>query len=484
MLFNTMLSERFKFKEIVLLFFTGVAYGLLYILSTGLPMVWTILLLFAMLMPCIALLTGSPKRFLLGLLILFIPINVDKNFFLHSEHTGGAVGLSISIWEISLFFLIIMWCYEVAIKRERKFDFLPQFSIPIFCLIGISLLSMINSFSTTLSIFEIIQLVKMYLLFFYIAHCIKTEGELRYILLILFSVFCLENVFGLFQYVSERSFDLAVLGGGEEKFATKFVTETAFRIPGTFGDSNIFGSYLAMILSVVLSFSFYKRSLSKLFCSFLFIIGTIVLILTLSRGAWLGFLGSIVMVLFLLHTKIDIKLKTIFRVGVFFLIIALLFFNFREIILLRIYGEDYGSALSRITMMRIAYEMIKANLFLGVGINNYSEVMANYDPTGLTFVYFQPVHNVYLQIAAEMGIPGLCAFLWFLFVLYRKALRNIMKTNDFISHLRIGVVGGITALLLHSMVNNGSLGDDIFILFWFFAGLLVATIRVSSKIEK
>ena len=48
--------------------------------------------------------------------------------------------------------------------------------------------------------------------------------------------------------------------------------------------------------------------------------------------------------------------------------------------------------------------------------------------------------------------------------------------------MRVGIIGGITALLIHSMVNNGSLGDEIFIFFWFLAGLLVATIRTPLKL--
>jgi len=435
-----------------------------------------------MVIPFIAILTGSPKRLLLSLLILCIPFNVDKSFFLQPGHTGGAVGLSISIWEISLFFLIAIWISEMLFKKDQEIHLLAKWSIPFFCLIGFGLLSMVKSSNISLSIFEIIQLTKVYLLFFYIANNIKTERDLRYLVLILFITLFLEASLGLFQYFSGRSFDLAVLGGGKEKFAMTLATKSTLRVPGTFGTSNAFGSYLIMLLPLLLSVFFFatKRTHKFLYISLL-ILGAILLILTLSRGAWVGFTASVAVILFLTYAKSGSKLKTIFVGGFFLITVAILIFTFSETILLRFYADDHGSAMSRIAMMRTAFEMIKANPFLGVGINNYCQVMANYDPTGLASVYLQPVHNVYLQIAAEIGIFGLCVFLWLIFVLYREALRDFKKTADSVSFVRFGLVGGITALLVHSLVNNGSLGDDIFILFWLLAGLLVATVRISSK---
>ncbi|MFX0195088.1 MAG: O-antigen ligase family protein [Candidatus Hodarchaeota archaeon] len=484
MSFSALLINRSTFFGFTLFFFVGIVCGLVFLISIGLSTVMSALLISVIVIPFVAIITGSPEKVLLGLLILCIPFNVDKSFFLHPEHTGGAVGLSISIWEISLFFLFLIWISEVLLKKDQEIHFLAKWSIPIFCLIGFSILSTINSSNITLSIFEIIQLIKVYLLFFFVANYIKTEKDLRYVVCILFLTFFLECTLGIVQYISGRSFDLAILGGGGEKFARTF-GGAAFRVSGTFGTSNAFGSYIIMLLPLILSLLFFtiKRTHRMIYGSLL-IMGVISLILTLSRGAWVGFIISVTVLLLLLHSKSINKPKAFLMGSIFLLTITIIVFTLRETIVLRLYSDDHGSALSRIPMMRIAFEMIKQNPVFGIGINNYIEVMANYDPTGLAYCYFHPVHNVYLQIAAEIGVFGLCIFLWFLFVLYREALQNFKKSLDFASNIRIGLIGGITALLVHSMVNNGSVGDGIFILFWLFTGLLVATIRMSPKRDK
>ena len=55
-------------------------------------------------------------------------------------------------------------------------------------------------------------------------------------------------------------------------------------------------------------------------------------------------------------------------------------------------------------MMIIAFEIIKSNPIFGIGINNYIHVAPFYDTTGLTYTYLQPVHNIYLQLAAPLRI--------------------------------------------------------------------------------
>ncbi|PIY75070.1 MAG: hypothetical protein COY85_01340 [Candidatus Portnoybacteria bacterium CG_4_10_14_0_8_um_filter_40_50] len=74
---------------------------------------------------------------------------------------------------------------------------------------------------------------------------------------------------------------------------------------------------------------------------------------------------------------------------------------------------------------------------MGIGQGNFVWTFTN---LGLfeNWVY-QPVHNIYLLIAAETGILGLFAFLWFLFkimrsvYLERKAIKDKLAFYSFLS---------------------------------------------------
>ena len=81
-----------------------------------------------------------------------------------------------------------------------------------------------------------------------------------------------------------------------------------------------------------------------------------------------------------------------------------------------------------------AQKIIAENRLLGVGLGNFtltlkkkSNNLANYE--------IQPVHNLYLLIAAELGILGL--ILWSLFIL-KSGLNKLLNKKWIFSTSKIG----------------------------------------------
>ena len=64
--------------------------------------------------------------------------------------------------------------------------------------------------------------------------------------------------------------------------------------------------------------------------------------------------------------------------------------------------------------------MLKQHPFFGVGLGNYKAVVVNYDTTGLVAADPHIAHNAYLEIGAEMGIPALIVYLFFLGATFRS----------------------------------------------------------------
>jgi O-antigen ligase len=99
----------------------------------------------------------------------------------------------------------------------------------------------------------------------------------------------------------------------------------------------------------------------------------------------------------------------------------------------------------RLLYQEIAFEMIKAKPILGIGYKNFVLEMDNYTKEPLKSHQHQPVHNIYLLIAAEMGIIGLVVFLLFIFSTLRSAWKNpltpfsITFLSIFIGFLFIGL---------------------------------------------
>lgn len=430
----------------------------------------------------IAALNRRIKRFFLAFLVIMIPVNIDKSLFLISDHSGGVPGLVISAWSLILLSLYIIWFIECSTGNKRTVHYFPQITIPLGLLLAISILSIVKSVSIQLSIFQIVQLIKVCLLLFYIANNIHTEKDYKFILNILFATLFLEICLGYYQYFINDFIDLGILSDVTPYKARELGHRTIMSVTGTLTGDGRFADYLSLILSVLLASLLSRgKTIVKLIYLSFFASGIMLLIFTFSRGAWIGF--GIGLVFFLVLQIIHSRKRVANYIKIFTLafLAFIIIYSFRDLIFERIYGEDYGSALSRLPMMRIGLEMIKANPILGVGINNYVTTMSKYDPIGLSYVYHQPVHNVIIQLTAEVGISGLLTFLWFILTLYVYGIKYMMKSNEFFKNQMIGLMTGITALFIHGLFNNATIATDPFILFWLFGGLILSITKMNQQ---
>ncbi len=481
------ISERYKIGWPVLVILGGIICGLFILFLTFLPTKWGVLGVIGMMVPFIAVLTGDVKRFFLAILVFTLPIQLDITIR-HSGHLGGAAGFIISLFDITLAILYILWISEL-VRNKRKINFFPSISLPFFLLIGIATLSMVNASSPKLSLFEIVQVLKMYLGFLYIVNNIKNRKEIQFVVVFLLLGLFLESVLGLAQYKFDRPFVPSILGGPEKLGYIK-LGESLSRISGTWASYNDFAWYITFMLPISMSLLFSEiRRIYKWMCGLTLVAGIGALICTLSRAGWYSFVVAALIVLLLSFSKT--KGKTGLRnfstsiVAILIIISIIVTVNpqFLNIVNRRVFSDDYGAARSRIPLMQVAYSIIKANPLLGIGINNYTEVMEDYDTTdiGVTSLTTYQVHNIFLQIAADMGIIALVIFIWLIFMVYKQGLSYIRASEGPISAIVIGLIAGITAFLIHGLVDAASLGNHLFLIFWFFTGIIIAIKKNESQ---
>ncbi|MCJ7813603.1 O-antigen ligase family protein [bacterium] len=461
----------------------GIFLGSIFSFVMNISLQYTIILGTILIVSGLCLYTGKTKQILTTIMLVTIPINVDKSLFLNEAHTGGVKGLVISIWSIALIILYFVWFFESWYGKERKTYSFPRITIPMGLLICISILSILKSVNISLSIFAIVQMLNVFLLFFYIANNVRSEKEYQFIIFVLFAIFFFEIVLGYFQYFMNKFVDLNIFSDVEKASTRELASRKIVTVSGTLTGDARFGDYLSLMLFLVLGSVISKIKLYKrvIFIP-MFAAGIMLLIFTFSRGAWIGF-GSGLFLFLLLKMMFNLKNPRMYISLLLFVLIALtVTFVFKDLIAERFYGEDYGSAESRIPMMQIGFEIIKKNPLLGIGMNNYTRVMALYDPTGLSYVWHHPVHNVFIQLTAEIGIFGLIVFLWINTTVYVIGIKFIKNSNEFYQNQMTGLIAGITAVLVHGMVNNGTIDTDPFILFWALVGLIFAISKINENI--
>lgn len=201
------------------------------------------------------------------------------------------------------------------------------------------------------------------------------------------------------------------------------------------------------------------------------------LIVSLSRGAWVGGFVGCVLVAFL-HGKKEL-LKMFSVLGIVVLILYL-----------SVPTRYQEAAVSSHTLSeREAYwyyaiSGFKAKPILGWGYGNFLNVARTYIGDRPTWLLAGDPHNVYLRFAAELGVLGLLAFSYLIYFIFFRAIKSIRDhppsdKKDII----IGLTGSLAAYFAHGFFDvfwvrgTGSL-------FWIFLSLIFILIEKQDLVEE
>jgi O-antigen ligase len=148
----------------------------------------------------------------------------------------------------------------------------------------------------------------------------------------------------------------------------------------------------------------------------------------------------------------------------------------------RLFLEDYGAARTRIPLAQVALNIIGHHPWLGIGLGNYTMAAPDYDitPEGISYEFPRPVHNEFLLIAAEQGLPALGLFLViFLYVVIQLFRLSQSRTDPILPYLAIGLLGTLFAWSVSRLMdyNYVLLGDP----FWLLVGLSLAMVQVNRQ---
>ncbi len=267
--------------------------------------------------------------------------------------------------------------------------------------------------------------------------------------------------------------------------------EEATRIHALSRPSNMFAWVLVLFLPMVIAQLLRPvaslRRWQRALCAFAAALAVVVLILTYSRGSWIAFGLSIPLMALaaLLTLKAEERRRLILNFSAVAVVLGLLAIPFSEKIVSRLTDDDRGSAEVRLPLIEVALAMIAANPIVGVGVGSYESVMRSYDETSdfVTEHFDWPVHNVYLHVAAETGIPGLLLLLLLAVIAFRRGW-VVLRDPDADSLLRVmalGFLGGMVAYLITGLKEGSCFQTASMRPFYLICGLLIATDRANRR---
>jgi O-antigen ligase len=186
------------------------------------------------------------------------------------------------------------------------------------------------------------------------------------------------------------------------------------------------------------------------------------LVLALTRGPWIGAVAGAVYLLWQWNRKSLLVLPVL---AILTLLAAPTLVRQRVASLVRPRSE-LDSNQHRVMVWRTGLAMVKAHPWFGLGPEQVNEQFERYIPADiprpLPWGWRKHVHNVYLQYAAERGIPVLLVFLWLLGKVFLDLRRAVARAAPALGN-RKAVLHGCIAALIAVMVGGlfeHNLGDS------------------------
>lgn len=268
------------------------------------------------------------------------------------------------------------------------------------------------------------------------------------------------------------------------------------RVYSYLGNPNLLGGYLipAIGLSAVAVFA-WPRWLPKILAVLMVGINTVCLVLTLSRGAWIGFLlGGFVLLTLLVHFW-SIRFTPFWRrwalplllgcATAFVAVAVLAVDSLRGRVLSMFAGRQDSSNNFRINVWAAVIDMIKARPILGIGPGNdaFNAVYPFYQRPRYTAL---SAYSIFLETAVEAGLIGFSVFLWLLLVTFHQGwtqLQRLRLSQDNQAYWLIGAIAALTGMLCHGLVDTIWYRPQVSTLWWLMLALVASYYGTSQAAE-
>ena len=240
----------------------------------------------------------------------------------------------------------------------------------------------------------------------------------------------------IWQFFSQSTFAFKYLGLAHHSAATlgDSVIETAaarfLRAYGSFDHPNILGGMMVLGI-ILLLYSSLRQKISRrqeIFYLITLTIFYLALLVSFSRAAFLSFLVSAPLIFIIFWRNYPAAKKKIILYLALIIFTSAVFILPRQDLFLTRTGVESRLELKSISereeYFNQASSVIKTRPLSGTGVGGYINEVKKIDKYSNPYWYYQPVHNDWLLIWAELGLVGLISMLMFWGALFFLGLKN------------------------------------------------------------
>jgi O-antigen ligase len=205
----------------------------------------------------------------------------------------------------------------------------------------------------------------------------------------------------------------------------KMFTDLSVRVYSVFSNPNVLGQYLVLMTPLAAGMMWIRKDkLEKFVYCCITSVMLVCLVLTSSRGAWLGMLLAMAVFIYL-------KDKRLIVLGVLLLIILPFFLPPSVISRFESIGNlKESSSAYRYSVWLGSIALIKHFWLAGIGIGTraFEMIYPGYSVAGASYALHS--HNFYLQLLTESGVIGFSVFAAMMVTFYRSMFLAVRRTRE------------------------------------------------------
>jgi putative inorganic carbon (HCO3(-)) transporter len=445
------------------------------------PLKWRAAFIMALGFAVLLLMVRNTRRVLLLILTFVVPLYVGRDFFSRPEHVGELNAMGIYLIDVLVVVLLMIYLARLAIRQARV-QFFAFTTVPALAWLVATGFSLANARDTDIAAIQMIAMGKLFLLYLVVANSVEDGEDVKWVVGGLFLGVLCQALLGSYQGITKHPLGLSFLGETPQLMQQRLGQRLVYRPQGTLSQPNDYAMYLSTAMPFALALLFSRvRRLYKAAAGIVLCVGVLGSVFSLSRGGWIDVVIGIAVVLMLASRRRRLKIhNSLLIAGAILSILLVLTISRQDLIVGRLTTDDKGSAFSRVVLAEGSLVIIQDYPLLGVGLNNYTLFMPQYDRASFQ-IWQGPavVHNIFLLITAETGLIGLAAFLLFLASLVIQAWRLVSRApNDTLWMAGVGIFSAYIVLILHNMVDYALLANlQLFTQFWLLAGVAAGLSR-------
>ncbi|HET7087764.1 MAG TPA: O-antigen ligase family protein, partial [Anaerolineae bacterium] len=369
------------------------------------------------------------------------------------------------------------WVGRGLIRRELD---IPRMAllIPLSIFTGWAAITMLWAPDYSFGLPEVLKWIELILIALFAVDVVRRRGAKWIVAGLLLSA-AVQALVGIYE--------ARIRGVGPEGF---LLSEGVYRAYGSFEQPNPFAGFIGLNLPIAIALApalwgsawqaratydvpgFRQRILRFTFhaslVSFTVLLLATALYLSFSRGAWLGAAAALLAMGLFLPRRRWIGLAVIgglvvIGLGLYganllpasiadrFADVGALV-DFRDVRGVKINDANYA-VVERLAHWQAAVRMIETHPWTGVGFSNYQPVYEQYRLLNWPMPLGH-AHNIYLNVAAEIGLPGLLAYLGLWTAIFALTIRTLDRQSGPYRWLALGLLGAWVHLSVHHLFDN------------------------------